>query len=236
MKPAHTRTDTVAAGTPRSRFLALPEARRAQLLDPAEAEFGRYGFSEASLNRILSAADMSKGQAYHYVEDKGDLYALVMDRALNRLVAHMALPPFHATTPSAFWGQLRHATQRVTVVLTQNPELAALARGIYQGVEVRTALAEVTARIHTWLDAALALGQRVGAIRDDLPRTLLANALFAVAGEIDRWFAEHWDELTGPQALRLNDNAFQLLVVMATPPRRKPPQRTGASRAPRRPS
>ncbi|MEZ5267744.1 MAG: helix-turn-helix domain-containing protein [Microthrixaceae bacterium] len=69
-----------------------------RLLDPAEEEFAREGFEAASLNQILASAQMSKGQAYHYIADKADLYAAVMN-ALGRLGAAMDFSFGNLLTP-----------------------------------------------------------------------------------------------------------------------------------------
>ena len=41
-----------------------------KLLDAALAEFNEYGYEQASINRILAQAGMSKGQFYYHFKNK----------------------------------------------------------------------------------------------------------------------------------------------------------------------
>lgn len=45
-----------------------------QIISAAIDEFSKYGFSNASLNRICRENGISKGKLYHYFESKDDLY------------------------------------------------------------------------------------------------------------------------------------------------------------------
>ncbi len=48
---------------PFSRFYKLPPEKREGLLEVAAQEFVQHGFEDASINRILERAQMSKGAA-----------------------------------------------------------------------------------------------------------------------------------------------------------------------------
>jgi AcrR family transcriptional regulator len=70
---------------PYARFYKLATEKREKLLDVAAQEFARHGFENASVNRILECAQMSKGAAYYYFEDKVDLFIAVVQYANERL-------------------------------------------------------------------------------------------------------------------------------------------------------
>src|SRR5258708_9394199 len=70
---------------PFPRFGKLTQERRERVLDVAAQEFGDYGFEDASINRILENAKMSKGAAYYYFEDKADLFATTVQYCVQRL-------------------------------------------------------------------------------------------------------------------------------------------------------
>lgn len=203
--------------SPRARFAELSPERRAQLLDPAEVEFIAHGFEGASLNRILAAAGMSKGQAYYYIADKADLYREVIERGLERLAKAMAGGFPQPATAEEFWPQIAAIFTRMTAALREDKRLAALARGIYEGPGAQAALAEPIAHIRAQADRLISIGQSVGAVRNDLPQSLLADTLFGAAREIDRWFAVHWSGLTGEEAFRLNEKAIGMIAAMAAP-------------------
>lgn len=162
---------------------------------------------------------MSKGQAYYYVADKADLYRAVIERGLQRLAKAIDASFPEPTTAEEFWQQIAAIFERLTMALHKDKNLAALARGIYEGPAAQAALAEPLARIRAQADRMIAIGQSVGAIRSDVPQTLLAGALFGAAREIDRWFAEHWPDLGEGEAVRLNDKAVSMIAAMAAPVR-----------------
>lgn len=203
--------------SPRDRLLAMPPDRQASLLDPAEAEFAAKGFKGASLNAILSAAGMSKGQAYYYIADKGELYRAVIERALSRLMQEVAPAPFAPEDPEAFWQGIGTIFAQVSHVLSQNPQLASLARGLYDGPEEMAALAAPLDGLRQRMETALALGQTLGAIRADMPRPLLSDMLFGAARALDHWFATHWTDLSPEEALRLNRESLGMLRRMVSP-------------------
>lgn len=199
----------------RERLAALSPERRARLLDPAEAEFAEHGFAGASLNRILAAAGVSKGQAYHYIADKADLHALVVERCLRRLAEAVAMPPILATdVPTAFWGALAEASARIDAAFRDDPRLAQIARSLH---DEGPALQAPLHPLRDSLEEIVRHGQSLGAVREDMPVSLIAAMVFAAARELDRWFAAHWESLPPEQAFAINEAAFAALQQLAAP-------------------
>lgn len=211
--------------TQRARLRALPPERRAALLDPAEAEFAANGYEAASLNRILAAAGMSKGQAYYYIADKADLYGAVIERALDRLASRIDLRFGEPSGVNEFWEQIGGFLAALTRLLSEDERLATLARGIYEGPRTQAALAGPMRRIRMALDRTVSTGRALGAIRTDIPHSLLVDTLLATARGVDAWFAEHWHELDLAEALELNEKTLGMIRAMAAPP--ATPQPTG---------
>ncbi|MEJ2411134.1 MAG: TetR/AcrR family transcriptional regulator [Novosphingobium sp.] len=217
MKSKTRSTDRMFETTPRDRLAALPPERQAQLLDPAEAEFAAQGFAGASLNRILEQAGMSKGQAYYYISDKLDLYRATIDRAFRRLASQMDFTFGTPAGPEEFWGRMKALFTRITEIMLADERLAALACGIYESAETRGVLAATDASIRSTAADLVTLGQKLGAVRDDMPHSLLFDLLFGMALEMDRWLAAHWHELDESEALRLNMAMFAMLRAAASP-------------------
>ncbi len=57
-------------------------ARRAEILDAAEAVIARQGVAGATLSDIRAEAGVSSGALYHYFKSKDDIIAGIRDRAL----------------------------------------------------------------------------------------------------------------------------------------------------------
>ena len=54
-------------------------------------EFAAHGFHDASLNRVIESAGISKGSMYYYFNGKEDLYAYVARTGLAGLFARVGL-------------------------------------------------------------------------------------------------------------------------------------------------
>lgn len=67
---------------PKQTFFNLPEDKLNRIIDCAVDEFAEYGYTGASISRMVAAAGIAKGSFYQYFEDKEDLYGYVIDRAL----------------------------------------------------------------------------------------------------------------------------------------------------------
>lgn len=208
--------DTSPPQTPRDRLLALTDDRQAKLLDPAENEFASHGFAEASLNRILKQADMSKGQAYYYVTDKTDLYDAVLNRAFQKLIKASNFSFGSPENPDAFWAQVGALFGQVGMVLMQDAQLAALAIRIYENDATRAVAQRLP--IRKSFEDCIAQGQSIGAIRTDIPNDLLIDILFAMALETDRWFAANWTRLQPPEFLAFNARIIAMFRSVASPP------------------
>ncbi|MFZ0903295.1 MAG: TetR/AcrR family transcriptional regulator [Mycobacterium sp.] len=74
---------------PTVTWARVDPARRAAVVEAAEAEFGVHGFSRGSLNVIARRAGVAKGSLFQYFADKRDLYAFIADIASQRVRAYM---------------------------------------------------------------------------------------------------------------------------------------------------
>ena len=59
---------------PLPTFENLPEPKRARLMAALKAEFAAHPYRQASVERITTAAGVSKGSFYQYFTDKEDAY------------------------------------------------------------------------------------------------------------------------------------------------------------------
>jgi len=175
---------------PRPRFYKLSGEKQAVILESAAREFAAHGFDGASLNRILEQAQLSKGAAYYYFDDKADLFATTVLHyagdligSLSELAAGLTAANFWSTfadqyvaqfeyfadKPWAF-GAIKAAGRLSPRELAENPALMASLGEVQQGV--------IT---------LLGRGQELGVVRTDLPLDLLAALFIAVDDANDRW-------------------------------------------------
>lgn len=75
------------------------EHRYAGILEAARDVFARRSFHQASIREIARAADLSLAGLYHYVRGKDELLFLVLDNALDTLLAALDQARRTARTP-----------------------------------------------------------------------------------------------------------------------------------------
>jgi AcrR family transcriptional regulator len=174
----------------RPRFHRLPVEQQDALLDAALQEFAAHGYGGASLNRIIAATGISKGAMYYYFDSKADLYAEILRRQVEGLFKDGPLPVPDVSDVEGFWRVLEHHYLRLMRLLLATPRTAALLRDWLTGA-ASPALREAqhTAEQATlpWLQQTLAVGQRVGAIRTDLPAAFLVAVALGMGQAMDTW-------------------------------------------------
>lgn len=187
----------------RPRFWRLPEAQRTAITVAAADEFARLGFHDASLNRIIEAAGVSKGSMYYYVDGKEDLFAHVVSAEVTTIVE--SLGPF--TIPDTrdagtFWASLTHDYLRIMQALAERPTAAALLRGWIAATAssptLQEAQAAAMADFQPWLARAVEAGVAAGAVRADVPPGLVRAVVAGIGQAVDLWLIE---EAPGPEQL-----------------------------------
>lgn len=63
---------------PTSTFFRLPEEKRQRLMDAAWAEFTQVRCADASINKIIQGAKISRGSFYQYFTDKDELFSYLL--------------------------------------------------------------------------------------------------------------------------------------------------------------
>lgn len=71
------------------RLEALPEDKRRNILSASLGEFAEHGYINASTNRIVKAAGISKGLLFHYFGNKKGLFLFVLDYTITYLMEKM---------------------------------------------------------------------------------------------------------------------------------------------------
>ncbi len=178
-------------GMVRPRFTKLPPQQQQAILRAALEEFAAHGFHDASLNRVIEAAGISKGSMYYYFDGKEDLYSYVARTELAGLFVLVGpLPELDGGTADAFWSVLEDYYLRLMRALTASPQLAALLRGwaaASKNPAFQTAQGDLKQESLPWIEQALATGRRVGAVRSDLPSTLLITVVLGMGEAMDLW-------------------------------------------------
>ena len=64
---------------PTNTFFNLPIEKKEKIINAAKSEFVEYSFHDASINKIIKSAGISRGSFYMYFENKEDLFLYILD-------------------------------------------------------------------------------------------------------------------------------------------------------------
>lgn len=201
---------------PRRRFDKLPETTRKAILDAAADEFAKEGFERASINKIVAATDLSKGALYYYFEDKEDLYAAVMDAVMDRAVEVVGDLP-EPTDAESFWKMIWVGMDRLNAEFTHDARLAALGRTLYARGGADPTYLRLMERSRGWVRHVIELGQRVGAVRSDLPIALLAESATGMLIAMDRWFVMAMERTPTDQLIAMIPKSLEMIRDFISP-------------------
>jgi AcrR family transcriptional regulator len=204
--------------SPHPRFSRLDPERRRGVLQAAAGEFAAHGYEGASLNRILEGAGVSKGSFYYYFEDKADLFAAVVDEATEFL-----LPPepldLSTLTQDSFWPRLEQLFFEMAERCLDAPWLATAGRLFYHppAAELEPVVRVRLEQARGYLATLVERGRELGAVRDDLPVSLLVAQVTAAAEAGDRWMVESWESLAPEELESAGRGIFAALRRLAAP-------------------
>ena len=179
---------------PKETFFNLPADKRERLVEVALDELSRCSYDNASVSRMVAAAEIAKGSFYQYFEDKLDLFGWLIEEAGRRRSAWFASLPVPA--PADPFDRLRFAYReglgfwraeprwsRVGLRLwepSEDPRFAArrahaewLVSGLLQEGLLRAFFASLGSSMERWPEDA----ERV---TDDQLRSAMASAELAV--------------------------------------------------------
>lgn len=186
----------------RPRFDNLDHAKRDKLLSSAAEEFSAKGYDGASLNQILERSGMSKSSLYYYFDDKADLFTTLVEQAVAFLFRQVGHFDLQELTKETFWSECEALYARAIAFAGSDAWYVKLGRMFYK-LRSDPKKGAPTQRMFDmargWVSALLARGQDVGAVRTDLPTSLLVDCAMALTEALDRWGVEHWDQLTAEE-------------------------------------
>ena len=184
--------------SPLARFEKLDQEKKRDILEVAAAEFAANGFEGASLNQIIGNATISKGTFYYYFEDKFDLFGTVFRHYFDPKMLLDRELIMSAETPDEFWERFTTSSHQSMMLAVNKPlaielgtALSALPPELLGQGEVGAYIAEVTALLIEVVEH----GQKIGAVRTDIPLEFLLQIWTSVDMAFTRWSLPRWKEL-----------------------------------------
>ena len=206
---------------PFPRFHKLAQEKRERLLDIAAQEFARHGFEDASVNRILERAQMSKGAAYYYFEDKVDLFFTVVQYCTERLKLFDTDLDMAALTEATFWPTFAELHRQPLLRSFEQPWLFAAIRAagrLSPATLEREPLATLARQIKTLVMSLIKRGQELGVIRTDIPDELIFAWMGALDDASDHWLLTQWKQLDREAIGHISDQTVEAMQRVLAPP------------------
>jgi len=194
--------------SPRPRFKKLNRETQEAILQAAIEEFSANGLAGASYNRIIEKSGVSKGAMYYYFDDKADLYITAFRGVLAEIAQRMGGLALLEFPTDDFWAEIRDFHVRMTAYSIEQPLLIGLAKTFYMlphGAGAPEPVAQFMSEARDWVARLLRVGQELGAVRQDVPLSLLVYLSFGVGEAFDLWGLEHWNELDEADIERIID-------------------------------
>jgi len=177
---------------PRASFQQLPAQRREEILGTAAEEFAAHGFQGTSYNQLLQRLGIGKSSAYHYFEDKADLFRTAVAESYSKWFRSLsALTP--PQTREAFWPYILQVNLDGFRFMLEDPTSVALMQCLLReatNLEQVLGAEQVLTAIDQYHQMILALGQRLGAVRTDLSLERLSLLSRAIGTAEDQAFVQ----------------------------------------------
>src|SRR5688572_17297625 len=156
--------------------------KRRRILDAAVVVFARKGYFRAKVQEIAKKAGVADGTIYLYFKGKEDILVSLFDELMSEHVARVRTELESAPDAPA---KLRLLAEHHLRALGSDRDLAV----VFQ-VELRQSTKFMERFTASWLKEyfdvlgqIIEQGQREGTIRPDLPKKLVANAIFGMLDE-----------------------------------------------------
>lgn len=104
------------------RFMRLKEPKREKILQGAVEEFSRYGFRQASLNRLAQSLGISKGSLFQYFGNKEGLFLFIFDHAVA-LVRKRLAQVKQETAEKDFYEKIRQSLAAGVDFIRRHPRV-----------------------------------------------------------------------------------------------------------------
>ncbi|MGH2906972.1 MAG: TetR/AcrR family transcriptional regulator [Solirubrobacterales bacterium] len=172
-------TETVRTG----RRAERAEARREEILDAAERVFAEKGFHETGIADIAAELGIGHGTFYRYFDNKQDIAAQVLERAVMGIAkAGFSEDPESTNTLEDYRAQTTRIMTNMFEVLEQNPAAMQLFHAQAQGIDAQ-ALQRSFEAYSEFTERFLVNGVEKGFLRAELDTEITAQALVGLIFE-----------------------------------------------------
>ena len=176
---------------PSSTFLRLPEEKRGRIFEAAVDEFAEYRFREASVNRVIKAAGISRGSFYQYFQNKEDLYTYVLQEIGKEKIGLISAGESRGM---GFYELVRATLPRIFAWVEQNPRYSRVGLLMLEDdpAFLQRVMLNMTDSL-AFLEELFRREQHQGLIRHDVQLKTLIQLLISASSSMIRVYYETVD-------------------------------------------
>ena len=198
--------------------LKMKPERREKLFAVATQEFTEHGFEQASLNRIIARVGMSKSSFYHYFANKTELFEQIILQAVAPLAQMVAMFRPEDLTRETFWSGILAVSKASNTLYVNQPEIFKVGRMFHRNLhEPNGICAGMMEAPLVLLTRVLEHGKVIGAVRDDLPTSLLIESAMGLGIALDRWAVEHTEHYSEAEYAAFTEKIVSLFIRLLSP-------------------
>lgn len=211
--------------SPRPRYVKAAPEKREALMRAARAEFAKFGYEAASLNRVIETAGLTKGGFYYWFDDKADLASTVLEEVVQRsleAVKNVEVP----ATAAGFWRVMSALARRSLEELKQGPAeerelLVKVGTTFLRDPALASRLAMLKRLSLDSIVPLLRRGQKLGAVRTDIPIELLVPVVQGVKETLSRALIPPGKSADDATLERITELMLDLIRRVLKPPAAK---------------
>jgi len=195
------------AGETPSRFERLEQALQDRILEAALMEFGRFGYSSASMNRLVRNAGISKGALFKYFGTKAGLFEYLYRSILEEVKEKLRTVREESRT-QPFFSRLEKVIRTGLEFTEGRPFSASIYfRSVYTGdaPDGMGILSEIQDASRHFLGALIEDGIRKGELRENIDTQ---KSAFIIQSVLDRFLQAHYLQYLHRSAKRPAEDGY----------------------------
>ena len=171
---------------PTDKIKRMAGKKMDDIIRAAVTEFAKNSFEEASYNKIIKNAKIGKGTMYYYFQSKEDLFNTILSGTLQGIKSTLDPLP-EPSEKEAYWSDLESLIERFFLFAKAQPLVFRLLIKNIHPSFAKGPTSKVLGSLDGWLLNYLEKGQRLGAIRGDLPCSLLGKVVWSTFDAATGW-------------------------------------------------
>lgn len=198
--------------------LKMKSERRDALFAAATQEFTEFGFEQASLNRIISKVGMSKSSFYHYFPNKTGLFEQIFHQTFAPFAKIISNFEPEMLEKDTFWPVICEAFQSTGAMMEKHPQIFNVGRMFHRSLHEPSSICEGMMEVPiAFTTRLIEHGKVIGAIRNDLPTSLLRESVLALGMAVDRWAVEYTEGYSVAEFSAFNTKVLSMFMSILTP-------------------